>query len=254
MRYTVLTYIFNGYEQVHEVGEKDPKADYVMVTDDPKLTSRTWRVVCDNSLSRLSPFDKCYQVRFHPFRYAATPIVVRVDGSFEVRKPLTRIVDEYERGDYDRCMMIHPERNTMPAEYDAWCKTRGYSIVQAAKCLTMMESMGYDLSYRGLFEAGFEVVSDTPINRDVNDLTFGLLTALGTDRKIERVDQTILSFVINRFFADSIRILPVPETIITDGNLMQWYQHNSKTKTIPVNPRTITPMMFNRECEVWKPK
>ena len=40
MRYTVLTYIFNGYEQVHEVGEKDPKADYVLVTDDPKLTSR----------------------------------------------------------------------------------------------------------------------------------------------------------------------------------------------------------------------
>ena len=39
MRYTVLTYIFNDYERVHEVKEKDPDADYVLVTDDPHLTS-----------------------------------------------------------------------------------------------------------------------------------------------------------------------------------------------------------------------
>lgn len=81
-RYTVLTYIFNGYEFVHEVGEKDPEADYVLVTDDPNLTSETWRVVY-SSTPGYSPFAKCYDERFHPFRYADTPIVVRVDGSIE---------------------------------------------------------------------------------------------------------------------------------------------------------------------------
>ena len=34
-RYSVLTYIFNGYEKVHEIIEKDEDAEYILVTDDP---------------------------------------------------------------------------------------------------------------------------------------------------------------------------------------------------------------------------
>ena len=99
MRYTVLTYIFNGYELVHEVKEKDPDADYVLVTDDPHLTSETWQVIYD-PMPRYSPFAKCYTVRFHPFRYADTNIIVRVDGSIGINKSLKPIVDEFERGKY----------------------------------------------------------------------------------------------------------------------------------------------------------
>ena len=40
-RYTVITYIFGNYEKVHEVLEKDPEADYVLVTDNPNLHSDT---------------------------------------------------------------------------------------------------------------------------------------------------------------------------------------------------------------------
>ena len=56
MKYTVLTYIFGGnYERVHEVKVKDPNADYILVTDDPTLTSKTWRVVLATELDGLSP-------------------------------------------------------------------------------------------------------------------------------------------------------------------------------------------------------
>ena len=85
MRYTVLTYIFNGYEIVQEIGKKDPDADYVLVTDDPNLKSDTWRVVLDQTRGR-SPFGKCYEVRHHPFRYVNTDIVVRIDGSIKMLK------------------------------------------------------------------------------------------------------------------------------------------------------------------------
>ena len=115
MRYTVLTYIFNGYERVHEIGEKDPDAEYILVTDDANLKSDTWQVIHD-PMPRHSVFGKCYEWRFHPFRYAKTPVVIRVDGSIEIRKPLTAFVDQLERGDYDRCMMIHPHRDNFPKE------------------------------------------------------------------------------------------------------------------------------------------
>ena len=52
-KYSVLCYIFNGYEQVREVQEKDPNAEYILVTDDPKLKSKTWKVVYDEKLAKM---------------------------------------------------------------------------------------------------------------------------------------------------------------------------------------------------------
>lgn len=62
-RYSVLTFIFNDYEPVREIKEKSPDADFILVTDNPSLTSETWTVLYDPKLSGLSVFEKCYQVR-----------------------------------------------------------------------------------------------------------------------------------------------------------------------------------------------
>ena len=249
MRYTVLTYIFNGYERVHEIRKKDPDADYVLVTDDPHLTSETWFVIYD-PMPRYSAFAKCYQVRFHPFRYAGTPIIVRVDGSIGINKPLKPIVDEFERGKYDRCLMIHPHRNTLPDEYNVWCRTRGFSIRQAAKCMKALERMGYDLRQQGLYQGCFEVQRDNRTNNDINDLTFALLCLMGTG-SIERINQTITSAIINRFYRN-LKVLPVSEDIITDGDLMTWYFHNSD-KAIPQKTDLIAPIFAGKPVTCFYP-
>ncbi len=242
-RYTVLTYIFNGYEKVHEVVEKDPEAEYILVTDDSRLGSNTWDVVYDASLEGLSAFDKCYMVRFHPFRYAHTNIVVRVDGSMGINKPLTPIVDDFVKGHYDRCVMIHPHRNTMRPEYEVWVKTRGYPQKQADKCLSFMEHMGYDLETKGLYQGCFEIVRKCDINDSINDIVFDFLKYLG-DGNIERLDQTIWSFVINHMFPD-LKVMPVSESLITNSELMTWYLHKSN-RVIPDKKDKIEPYLFNR--------
>ena len=249
MRYTVLTYIFNGYERVHEVREKDPDADYVLVTDDPHLTSETWFVIYD-TMPRYSAFAKCYQVRFHPFRYAGTPIIVRVDGSIGINKPLKPIVDEFERGKYDRCLMIHPHRNTLPSEYDVWVKTRNYPRQQADKCMRALQRMGYDLEQKGIYQGCFEVLRNNYTNTDINDITFALLCLMGAG-SIERIDQTITSAVINRFYGN-LKVLPVSEDIITDGDLMTWYFHNSD-KAIPQKTDLIAPIFAGKPVTCFYP-
>ena len=246
MRYTVLTYIFDGYEQVHEIGEKDPEADYLLITDDPGLKSSTWTVICDHDYDNLSPFDRCYIVRYNPFKYAKTDIVVRIDGSIEVRKPLTPLVDAFEQGGYDRCLMIHPDRNTMPEEYREWVHSRRYPQSQADKCLAFMKEQGYDFNYRGLYQACFEILRCSDVNSELNSMTYYFLKILGEDDEhIERVDQTVSSFLLNHYFAGRMKIMPVSEKIITDGNLMQWYFHNS-FRPIRKDPR-IAPVLFNEE-------
>lgn len=247
-RYTVLTYIFGGYDNVPEVAERDPEADYVLVTDDPNLKSETWRVIYDPMPDR-SVFAKCYSVRFHPFLYAPTPIVLRVDGSIEVRKSLKAVVDEFERGKYDRCVMIHPYRQTMQAEYNEWITTRSYPASCAGRCMVAMERMGFDLSTRGMIQGCFEVVRNNQANKDLNDMVFGMLCLLAVNGKIERIDQTITSFVLQRFFP-KMKLMCVSEHIVTDGDLMQWYVHKTK---LPIHTgKAIEPMLNNKPVKVFR--
>ena len=253
MRYTVLTYIFDNYERVHEIAHKEDDVEYLLITDNPRLHSNTWTVCIDPTLDYLSTFDKCYRVRFHPFHYATTDTVVRIDGSIGIRGSLTPLVDAVIKGDYDRCLMIHPNRNNIEQEYDVWCRHRDYPLKQAAKCLLMMQHLGYDFNYRGLYQGGFEIVRKREVNMKLNDLTFDLLRYLGTDDKIERLDQTVFSFVANSLFSDRLKVLPVSEHIITDGNLMQWYAHNT---TIPIVQKNnlIPAYLFDKPCQCWDKK
>lgn len=247
-RYTVLTYIFGGYEKVHEVVEKDPGADYILVTDSPSLRSSTWRVVLDE-MPGLNAIEKMYEVRYHPFRYARTKFVVRLDGAIGINRPLMRIIDKMESGNFDRCLMIHPRRNTLREEYAAWVRRRGYPEANAGRILSFTRRAGYDPRYRGLFQSCFEVVRACGINSEINEQTFKLLKELSPDGHTDRIDQTLLSFVINRHFSERLRVLPVSESIVTDGNLMTWYKHNSSE--VNRSRQTIAPMMFNRPCKPW---
>lgn len=250
MRYTVLTYIFAGYEKVHEIWVKDPEAEYLLITDDPNLKSETWTVIHDDSLDGLSVFNKCYEVRLHPFRYAHTDTVVRLDGSIQIRQSLKPLIDAFDAGGYDRCLMIHPDRNLMTKEYGVWVRARKYPEASAAKCLRWMERSGYDLDYKGIFQMCFEILRNDFNNNLLNDMTFDALRYLGTEGKIERIDQTVFSMLLNHYFADRMKILPVSQRIVTDGKMMQWHSHNSmvENRSAP----TIAPVMFNKPCEVLK--
>ena len=250
VKYSVLTYIFNGYEIVQEIEQKDPEAEYILVTDDPNLKSDTWTVVLDQSKGR-STFGKCYEVRHHPFRYVNTDIVVRLDGSIKILKSLRPLINKFETGQYDRCLMIHPRRNTLPVEYDTWVKFRRYPRTQADRCLTAMRQQGYDMSCKGLYQGCFEILRNNPVNNAINDQTFGMLCLLGERGKIERLDQTVWSFVINRYYSDRLKVLPVSESLITRSPYMQWRKHHTTTPVPDVEDK-IQPYLFGEPCQVWK--
>ena len=117
MKYSVLCYIINNYEHVHEVLEKDPDAEYILVTDDKDLKSSTWNVVYDESLLSLpSTFDRCYSIRFNVFKYCHTQICVYIDGNVQINKPLTPLLDKFENEKYDMCLMPHPLRHDFISE------------------------------------------------------------------------------------------------------------------------------------------
>ena len=233
MKYSVLCYIIGNYEVVHEIIEKDPDAEYILVTDDPKLESKTWKVVYDKELDGLSTFDKCYAIRFNVFKYCTTDICVYIDANITVKRPLAKLIECMNVGNFDMALMPHPLNSTFLPEYKLWLRLRQYPVEQANKFFKMLQQANYDLNYKGLFQGCFKIVRRGKINDDFERLTLAVLKYLGTETEIERLDQTVYSYVLNTYFKD-IKVLPVSEQILR-SSYMQWYWHNGDP-TKPCKP------------------
>lgn len=247
-RYTVLTYIIGDYEKVHEIEEKSPNADYVLVTDNKNLTSETWDVVYDDDLDGLSTFDKCYEIRFNPFKYAKTNICLRIDGSIIVKKNLDPIILNFVIGQYDLGLMIHPLRNRLVDEYVTWVAHRNYPMECAKKCISTLSNIGLDKNYKGLYQFSWCLMRNDKTSNDLNNLSLSLLKCLGDEEKIERLDQTVVSFVINKFLNDK-KILCVGEDLITNSSYFTWTLHGTDTP-IPRKTNTVKPILFNKEVRL----
>ena len=120
-KYTVLTYDFGGYEKVHEIKEKSPNAEYLYVTDNQDLQSDTWEIMYIDNPWPDDVFRLCYEVRFNPWNYVDTDIVVRVDGSIGIDRNLDELVQYFIDGDYDIGFPLHPLRDTMIHDHLMMC-------------------------------------------------------------------------------------------------------------------------------------
>ncbi len=246
-KYSVLTYNVGGYEVLHELEYKDDDVEYIYVTDDKTITSSTWNVVYVKNEHPEDNFDLCYKIRFNPFDYVHSDIVIRIDGSMVVCGNLDKLVEEFNRKDYDIMLEIHPSRSTMYDEYLAWCQTRNYPIEQANKCLSYMAALeGYDVKgYNGLYQYNFMIQRKNRVNMLLNEMTLTTLKYLAADDKqIERIDQTIGSFILNKYF-NNIKVIPVSQMVCTSGVYFKWCKHGSND-VLSDGHQYSTPYLFNQ--------
>lgn len=229
-RYSILTYNINNYEVIHEVEQMDPEAEYVLVTDDKDMKSSSWTIVYDEDLEGLSAFDKTFAIRYNVFKYCNTDICVRIDGSMGLKLSLKPLIDIFEDGGYDVCLMPHPHRSDIKEEYNAWVSYRGYDRNQANRCIKKLEEKGYDFNYKGLFQSGFVIQRRGEITCRIDKEVYGLMKELSTNGIIERLDQTLLSFVINHYFSH-LKVLPISSQILSSAYL-QLYMHGGNVRNL----------------------
>ena len=252
-RYSILMYNFNGYELLREPEEVDPECDYIYVTDTPDICkeSKIWRVVVDPKLEGMSTFEKCYTVRFNPFRYANTYVCIYLDASIQIHRSLRKLFNDFESSCTDIGLNIHPDAETLPEEYRRWVHHRGYDPNNANRILTVLHLLGYDMQYKGLYQGGCRICRNTPLNNKIDNLTFSLLSFLGKDGIIERVDQTIYSFIVNKFF-ENIKVFPFSQQVF-QSDYMTLMIHGTNDP-MPYNPsiEKTTGFLFNKETELYK--
>lgn len=250
-RYTVLSYNIGAYEIIHPVKEKSPRARYIMVTDDPSLKdeSNTWEIVCDETLTG-SAFDKVLQVRYNPFKYTDDSIVVKIDGSVGIEKNLDPLVDRFLKDDKELSIMIHPTRRTLFDEYLAWCQTRQYPVGNANAILNFLsQGEGYPVKdVQGLVQLCFQIEKKTRVTQDLNRLTYAFCKYLGdTTSAVERVDQCIYSFVLQKYYANLENKIMYVDQRMYNGQWFTWYAHNSDIPMQVMDVKDMKePYFFNK--------
>lgn len=248
-RYSVMTYNIGGYEILHEIPKEamSPDAEYIYVTDDHTIKSETWKIVYEDSLKG-DNFAKCFQIRFNPFKYVNTDIVIKIEGSFSINKDLTPIIDAFEKGNYDAAVMIHPHRNTISDEYFAWNTIRGYPMERSLKLMNFIsETYNYDIfNYKGLYQTGLMIQRNDAFNNAWNLATYDVIKHLApTPDSVERVDQTFFSVILNTIFPYK-KIMPICGDI-TNDSYFTWNTHNSNDA---IYTYQIIPMyLFNKEVQ-----
>lgn len=232
-KYTILSFIIgHDYEILHEIQNPQDDVEYLMVTDDLDLKSQTWKVVYDEDLLKLKTgFERCFAVRYNVFKYCSTDICVTIDGSMEVSGSLDGLVEKFNVGDYDICLMPHPLWADFVSEYRAWIKMRGYPVENANKFFNFLKDARYDINYKGLFQLCFSIKRRNETTNAIDAMTMSILKylSLGQD-KFERLDQTVFSFVMNRYF-NYLKVLPVSEQIVRSSALT-WFWHKSNNKNL----------------------
>ena len=219
-------YNFNGYEQFREPDNVDPECEYVYVTDQ-NISSSTWNVINDSSLNGLSTFDKCYAVRFNLFNYVSTDVCMYIDASMRINDSLKPIYNQFVDSDMDLGLVIHDKNNVFD-EYQIWLNERNYSYEQYLKCMAMFNAANYDPKYKGLYAGGFRIVKKTDMTEKLDTAVYTILKKLGTNGVIERLDQTIYSFVLNKWFMTQFKIMPI-HTNIYKSRYLTWMCHGTST-------------------------
>ena len=211
-KYGILTYLFGDYDKLHPIITKTPDTQYVLVTDNRNLVSDDWTIVYKDFPDTLSNFDKCLYVRYHPFEFVNADIVLRIDASVQVRDDLTRIFQDFEKGDSQLAVHIHPTRNTVYDELVAWVQQRGMDIDEANKVLQFMAQLSWSME------------KNTPAIQRLDELTYAWNKYLGNNSDF-RCDQCVFSFVIAKYFNQ----LPMDvwDMRILFGKYFLWYPHNS---------------------------
>ena len=245
-KYSIYTFNIGNYEKLHEVKNPSKNCEYIYVTDNKEISSSTWNVVYVENEHPEDNFKLCWDIRYNPFKYCNTDVVIRIDGTTQPVGDTDVIYNEFVSGDYDMGLFLHPLRPTMLEEYAAWEKYREYDRSQTVKALTFMKNEGYDIeNYKGMYQLNFIIHKRNKVNEDILMMTHALCRYLAPEGKmVDRLDQTIMSFVINKYFTN-LKVLPLDDNIL-NNTFFKMYWHGTE-KDLPVIIEKGPKYLFNQE-------
>lgn len=250
IKYSILTYLFNDYDIVREPLEISAEAEYILVTDNPALKSDKWTIkMMPDFLKNADGFTKSFYVRYHPFEFVKTDTCIVLDASLHIKKNLNFLINDFLNSGDDLCLSVHWNMLNSWNEYNYWVNYRNYPIEQARKSAALMKALGYSPNYKGCFEATFKIQKNNKINSEINDFVWKCLVKLGDENHVDRVDQSILSAVMNTQF-ENVKVFPITRSLYQSDYVMA-YEHHC-TKELRINLWQNQYYLFNKPVNLYE--
>ena len=251
-KYSVVTINIGSYELVREIEVKSENAEYILITDDPNLKSETWTIKLVENKYPKDNFYTVFNIRYNIFDYINTDIAFVIDGSIKIVNNLDIFIEKMEENNADCCLFLHNFNWTLKQEYIAWTEWRNYPDEQVEKIKKIIGDYWF-YDHKGLFVRTAMIQKNTNDINKWNQLSFEYCKLLkyNKDSEVDRVDQTISSYILQKYFYDTIRPIYVSIELLNTGKYLQWFGHgnNRRLYSIPNNNiRSIfKPYFFDKD-------
>ena len=233
-RYTVITCNFGGYEIMREIDNPLSDVEYLYITDDKSITSKTWTIIYDMSYNEYTePFDKVVVFRSRVLEYCNSPICVRIDGSISINgNSFDETINEMNKNNNDISFIISPRFSTYNSELFSWETQRSIDKKHLSEFINYCALKGFDYvnNKNNICTLTILLQRNNEINRLLNSKQIEVLNEIkqyNNSNRYYRVDQIVFTYVLNEFF-EEISVLPLHYTIISN-ELTKIYFHNTHT-------------------------
>jgi hypothetical protein len=243
-KYAIITYNFGkNYELLREVEEPDEAVEYICVTDNPELKSNTWKIVLDFENTDFSAWYKVLMVRYNPFKYTKTEIVITIDGSMQIKKSLDKLVEEYDKNRYLLGTIVHPLYKKVNVDVLENLRNGRYKKQHANRTMYYFKTLNYNVNtILGYYMTGLLIRRNNTVTNILNQLVIQNINyiSLFSNLGLERIDQYQFTYILNTYFKD-FSVMPISYQCICCDYIQQ-YKHNSSTETITnINYNTNIP-------------
>ena len=119
-RFCVYTSLFGEYEELNEQSvANESGVDFVCFTDNPDLTSETWKIINKKPLLPFDPARSSRVVKICPHRFLSEyDVSLYIDNSVKLKVKPEVIFEELYTATHDMILFQHSFRETVLDEYD----------------------------------------------------------------------------------------------------------------------------------------
>lgn len=186
--YSVLTAIFDDYENVREVVNPSPMAEYILVTDNKELKSDTWTIVYDEYLCDYNPYAAAFYVRCHPFEFVNTNTCLWIDGSINILDDCTNeVMLPFIQSNYELAEILEPGNPVLESyrwaygsytDYnEEWAELHGYKMNEYENLKQYFIKNNYTPDTNsGYVTNNFFISKNTPLTNKVNNRWWEMIT------------------------------------------------------------------------------
>jgi len=221
--YSVLTVNTGGYEPIREVSKPNKDVEYVCVTDNPDLKSKTWKLIYIPDIWFL-------YVKHHPYEFISSDVCLWLDGSYQlIDDPTDAFVKPFIESNKELSISLHDKRWNVVEEAMMWVYIRNFSFPNAERFIIKILAEQYRQAT--LFQTSCILSKKTADVLNIFYLVSELEHELSAEGKY-RDDQTLVSYIIGKHYYrwDKINLMNFEK--IANNPYFVWKRHGSDDQII----------------------